>query len=117
MRAIEGANVATEQSSTAAHLDCHAKLPHRRSRRCRTKPRSRKARLDMLYASTKGTKEPESRSEPQPQENGEQHTSRNWQRSTRPRTVRLMAPVFSLIDPLDIVCTSSKKTCLSWRSA
>ena len=27
MRAIEGANVTTEESFTAAHLDCHAKLP------------------------------------------------------------------------------------------
>src|SRR5437870_660750 len=36
--------------------------------------------LDMLYANANGTEEPECRSEPQPHENGEQHTSREWQR-------------------------------------
>ena len=37
-------------------------------------------RKPALYATTKSAEEPESRSEPQPQENGEQHTSRDWQR-------------------------------------
>lgn len=38
--------------------------------------------LDMLYASAKGTEVPECRCKPQPQENGEQHTSCEWQRPT-----------------------------------
>jgi hypothetical protein len=34
----------------------------------------------MLYANANGTEEPECRSEPQPDENGEQRTSPEWQR-------------------------------------
>jgi hypothetical protein len=36
--------------------------------------------LDMLYADASDTEEPECRSEPQPDENGEQHTSPERQR-------------------------------------
>jgi len=76
----------------ASRLPCEA--PHRRSRRCRTKPRSRMAPLDIAIRQYQGTKEPESRSVATTPGDGEQHTSRDGSAQARKlfeRTMKTLA--------------------------